>query len=169
MAHHNRLCNVVADAKTRIGALGSLADLVKPLEDTLMVCLVNADPKILYGDLDLRTITMQPHQDAVRPGRIFDGVGEQIDDDLAQALLISIEPGATLPLQHDAILRSAISASSDSAFCCNSVIARILGQELPRATLDHGDKALLQLRCARAGLAIANHQVVDLDHRRDLF
>src|SRR6185437_5455299 len=86
-----RMRDIQANAKPRIATFLRLNYLIELLENALVVPLGDADAKVLHSHLRPLLIGAEPHDDRIGPRRIFDGVGEQIDENLPQTIAVTAD------------------------------------------------------------------------------
>lgn len=87
----DRTGNIESDAQSWVGFLLWFVDLIEPLEDALLVGLGDTYPKILHAHHDVFFMDSHAHYDSFSRGRVLDRVGQQINEDLPNAVSIAID------------------------------------------------------------------------------
>jgi hypothetical protein len=88
MSRDNVAADRQANAQAGIGFLFGIVDLVKPLENLVVMFFGNPTAKILNADMRLLLVARKMHDDSFSIGRILDYIGEQIREYLPQAVPI---------------------------------------------------------------------------------
>ena len=71
---------------------GGILGPEEPLTDPRKIFVVHTNPVVPDGDRDISAASHGDHVDGRRVGRIFDGVGEKIGQDLIQRTAVSLDP-----------------------------------------------------------------------------
>src|SRR5690348_505388 len=80
--------NVEADAQSWIGLREWFVDSIEPFEDAIQVGWGDADAEVLYAHLYIAFAECHTYDDALPVSRVFDRVGEQVHENLTDALFV---------------------------------------------------------------------------------
>ena len=87
----DRTGNIESDAQSGVSFLRWFVDLIEPLEDALLVGLGDTNPKILHAHHDGFFMDGHAHHDPLSSGRVLDRVSQQINENLPNAVSITID------------------------------------------------------------------------------
>ena len=74
------------------GQMGVVADLGERFSDGRQLFRRNADPVVAHADGDVIVRFLRRHHHMAARGRVFDGVGDQVGDDLDDADMVAENP-----------------------------------------------------------------------------
>src|SRR5690349_17904536 len=84
----NLPCDVESDAQSWIGLREWFVDSIEPVEDAIQVGWGDADAEVLHAHLYIAFAQCHAHDDALPVWRVFDRVGEQVHENLTDALFV---------------------------------------------------------------------------------
>ena len=92
MAFDDFVGEVEADAQTGKGFSRAAGPLIETLEDACLVVWCDADAEVLYAHYSALAILEEADYHPICLRRVLDGVGNQIRENLADAILIGVDP-----------------------------------------------------------------------------
>ena len=103
MPFDNLRRDIEAQSKTGIGAFAGTIHTEEAVEDAGLVGWGNPDSEVLHADGDVVGRVVEPDDDGVRARRVFHRIGQQVQDDLADAVSVADDGGRDVALDHDVV------------------------------------------------------------------